>query len=407
VTEDISIGDRVRELRRRRGLTQEDLAQQAGLSVQVVQKLEQGRCSVRFETLHAIARVLGAQTVALVVPGLPEPPLWDQEEGRDAVMLEIREAIIPPARVRQPAWVDLGIEAPDLPRLRDAASRLARLYHVDRYGEVARLAPALVRSADYHVAALDGAQDAVATRAYLLGIVGRYLIQVRQHDLGLVALRRAIADAQQIEDVPLLSSLISRQAWGMMRQGRLATAERVAAEWAEELEPRLSRARPEQLAAWGVLLRRAAGAAIRNNRPDIARDLTSLATTVATRLDRETGEPGLATFGPVTATIQRVENELLQDRPDQALKEAESMPPDAPQYTTVYHRHRVDVARAAVMVGDVDRATEIMAELKQRAPEWLRYQRAAREVVRDIVRRQPRTLTDVQRSLADHLNVDG
>ncbi|GAA1182297.1 hypothetical protein GCM10009654_44430 [Streptomyces hebeiensis] len=37
------MGDRVAELRLRRGMTQEQLAERAGLSVDVVRKLEQGR----------------------------------------------------------------------------------------------------------------------------------------------------------------------------------------------------------------------------------------------------------------------------------------------------------------------------------------------------------------------------
>lgn len=55
---DASISDRLRELRRRRGMTQGDLAERSGLSLAVVKKVEQGG-SARVETYHKLARVFG------------------------------------------------------------------------------------------------------------------------------------------------------------------------------------------------------------------------------------------------------------------------------------------------------------------------------------------------------------
>lgn len=47
------LGDRLARLRRERMMTQEELAEQAGVSVDVVRKLEQHRKQgVRLETLH-------------------------------------------------------------------------------------------------------------------------------------------------------------------------------------------------------------------------------------------------------------------------------------------------------------------------------------------------------------------
>jgi len=57
------IGGRLARLRRRRGLTQEDLAARAEVSVELVRKLEQGRRrSVRLGTSHGLARALDVQT---------------------------------------------------------------------------------------------------------------------------------------------------------------------------------------------------------------------------------------------------------------------------------------------------------------------------------------------------------
>jgi transcriptional regulator with XRE-family HTH domain len=51
-----TIGDRVREARKRRGFTQDDLARAAGVSKSLISKLEQQSINdIRLETAHKIA----------------------------------------------------------------------------------------------------------------------------------------------------------------------------------------------------------------------------------------------------------------------------------------------------------------------------------------------------------------
>jgi transcriptional regulator with XRE-family HTH domain len=59
-------GGRLREVRKRSGLTQRELAQLSWLPVSLVRKLEQGACSdVRLETVHRLAVVLRVPAWAL------------------------------------------------------------------------------------------------------------------------------------------------------------------------------------------------------------------------------------------------------------------------------------------------------------------------------------------------------
>jgi len=61
------LGDRIARLRRKRGMTQEELAEQAGISVDVVRKLEQHRKdSVRLETLRKLADGLHTDSASLL-----------------------------------------------------------------------------------------------------------------------------------------------------------------------------------------------------------------------------------------------------------------------------------------------------------------------------------------------------
>src|SRR5258708_31121544 len=96
VNEGQEIGNRVREARKRRGLTQKELAVASGLSISLVTKLESGALDgVRLETAHRLAVVLGLPTSELASgPDAPEPdresadlwaPLRDALDGAGAV----------------------------------------------------------------------------------------------------------------------------------------------------------------------------------------------------------------------------------------------------------------------------------------------------------------------------------
>jgi transcriptional regulator with XRE-family HTH domain len=63
-------GDRIRELRKRRGMTQRELAEAADLSLSAVKKIEQGTLGqLRLETAHRLAVALGTTTLAVADPG--------------------------------------------------------------------------------------------------------------------------------------------------------------------------------------------------------------------------------------------------------------------------------------------------------------------------------------------------
>ena len=59
------IGDRIRAVRKRRALTQAELAQAAGLSTDAIVKLENGRHEPRPKTVRALADTLEVPVEAL------------------------------------------------------------------------------------------------------------------------------------------------------------------------------------------------------------------------------------------------------------------------------------------------------------------------------------------------------
>ena len=70
-------GDRVRKLRAVRGLTQAELADRTGISVEWVRRIERGAAGPSFETIEALG---GALAVEVSVPlGLPTDSSTEQQ----------------------------------------------------------------------------------------------------------------------------------------------------------------------------------------------------------------------------------------------------------------------------------------------------------------------------------------
>lgn len=400
-------GVRLRELRKRRGLTQEELAERAGLSVPVIKKIEQGG-TARMETYRQIAKVLGVTTVWFVSAGSPRPTT---DTGDDTVLTDMRAALIPPIGLNgDPILGTADHDDVALPRLADAATAVNRAYHADRYDDLAHLLPALVRSAHYHVAHFNDGNErtqAHRIRSAVLGLAGRYLIQIRAHDLALFTLQEAARDAIAAGDQALAASAVSSQAWAMLRQGRFDEVERLCAGAADQIEPRMSTATADELAAWGWMLMRASAGAIRNNRVEEASEYLGLAKTAGARLGREHDLAGQKAFGPLTVALQEPENAMIEGRPDKALEAMDVLPRSVGRTnSSTLNRAELDRARALVRVGDADRATEVMTRLRREHAEWLQYQQAGRDVTREILESRTRMPSSEQRDLADFLGLD-
>ncbi|WP_131739351.1 helix-turn-helix domain-containing protein [Actinomadura roseirufa] len=402
------ISDRVRELRTRRGLTQEELAERAGLSLAVVKKLEQGG-TCRMETYHQLARALGVTTVWFVSAGSPEPT---EANVDDVVLADIRSAINPPVGFTgKPLYGTADAEHPDLAMLARAVQSVAAKYQADQYDDLAAIVPALVRSAHHHVDVYDNGdqrREALRLRADLTGVAGRYLIQIRAHDLALIALHTSLRDALEIGDLPLASAAVSSQAWAMLRQGRLEEVERLCVETADQVEPRMSKATADELSAWGYLLLKASAAASRNNRAPEALEYARTAATAGARLGHQHEDlAGHRNFGPLNSILIMAEIEVLDNHPDKALRIAKELPRGVGTIkTSTWNRHRLDVARARVRTGDASKATDIMTGLRVRHGEWLRYQQYGRDITREILGSRPRMPSREMLDLADFMGVE-
>jgi transcriptional regulator with XRE-family HTH domain len=97
------VRERLRLLRQQRGLTQEALAEKAGVSVDAVTRIESGRRSPRLDTLERLAAALAVNLQELVAAkSLPDQSQGDEHlvriqamlRGRTEASLAIAEAVL-------------------------------------------------------------------------------------------------------------------------------------------------------------------------------------------------------------------------------------------------------------------------------------------------------------------------
>ncbi|MCM2419176.1 helix-turn-helix transcriptional regulator [Streptomyces sp. RKAG293] len=409
-----SLRENVRTHRRRTGMSQEQLAEAAGLSVGVVRKVEQGG-NVQVETIHLLARALGTTTSGLFATGSPEPVRANLGDGPK--LMELRRALMPPIGLSE--VLSAPDQAPDLGAVQRDIDDSHSLYHADRYDSVAKKLPAILRSAEAAVVLAEDEEtrrQAIVLRASSFLLAGKYLTQVRRYDMAYHALSQGIRDAREAGQTLIAATGVVGMGWLLLRQDRFDEAERLATVTAAEVEPRISSASPGELAVWGELLQRVASAAMRNNRPDVAREARRMTATAASALNVEHVDfrEHWTTFGPVTAEMKAIEDlSLIGDsrgvlrRADEGLVGAAALKQLGRPSANNWDRHRLDVARAHAKLGSHQDAMDELSAILRSSPEWLKHQSMARYIMEDILSRRKRTLTTDMRDMAAHLGVTG
>jgi transcriptional regulator with XRE-family HTH domain len=389
-------GARVREARKRIGLTQRELARSSGVSVSLITKLEQGEYGgIRLETVRKLAVVLGVATSALMSePDAPAPDAGDAgrwEPVRRAIDGEHRE---------QPGGM------PTLEGIRSALAGVTPLLVNGKLAEIGAVLPALLRDADALVSASPASERMAAKslRAQARQMAGSLMLHAWQFDAADRAFDMAMGDACD----PLTAmSVVEERCWGLIRQGRLTETRELAFQWADLAEPKMSVAGREQMAAWGRLLMRASAAAVRDNRPDEARDALRLVQMAAACAGRDyvLSYSPWHVFGPVTASVTAAENAAKSGQPDVTLAIARQL--EGAGLRRVHRfspSHRLDVAHAHATLRQYPEAIKVLQELRQARPQWLPQQRYARDILSTVIRRR-RTLTSEMRDLAGFLSL--
>jgi transcriptional regulator with XRE-family HTH domain len=388
VTDETTLGARIRRVRQEGKLTQEQLAERSTVSIDMVRKTEQGRRHPRLNVLGRIANALDVPLSELVDN---HPRLNGAHDG--ASVLALRDALLSPAVMPELGLADTA-EPMAISDLQAATDDMGATYWDGDFPRMASILPGLIASA--RATTDTTGPDAAVALAQVYDLAAALLVHLGKEDIAAVAAERAIAAAALTGDEHLHAMMQGTYAWVLLHQGRLGEAEKIAALAADRIQPAFS-APDKHIAAWGSLLMTALGPAAAAG-SDTIEEYIRLAAAGAERL----GHPVRVfqtRFASATVHMQATYAYAVRREPGKALESAARVHPQDLPGVISRGRHLLDIAQAHVDANHGRDATAVLAEANGLAPVWFRHQGVARVLVSELLEQQ-RRLTGPLRELA-------
>ena len=378
-----TIGYQLRRLRRLRELTQEELADRANLSRDLVAKLEQGRRhTARISSLVSLARALDVELSALVRSATPVP---ESASSRSVPQLGDGSAI------RTGATTMMAASA--------LVDRVHHAYQTARYIEAAGLLPSVTDTVDALAAEAPANERREALRLQTSVAIAAAKISTKAGDAGAgrSASERARIAAEAAEDAVGQAAAAYQLTCALLRAGHHEQAEALAVCCAEELRG----AAPDTVTWRGALtLIGAIIAAGRGDRAETGRRLDH-AGELARRLGTD-GNVGWTWFGPTNVKIHRVSAAVALGDPLGALATAQQIDVAAMPAGLCGRQAQVhlDSAWAHTQLRQDALAVIHLLDVERVAPDLMVVSPEARGLIRDLLLRERRGAMPGLRGLA-------
>lgn len=396
-------GERIARARRRRGLSQSVLAGLVGRSESWLSQVERGKRGIdSHSVLVRLAEVLRVDIDELAGSSDTDEP------GR---------RLHPAASLIEQAMMAYG--APDgsaeriepdhevsLDYLCAKARSAYRSYQATRYDTTGLILPGLIRGVETAARSAGIASPAACeVRVLVYDTAAALLSRVGEPFLAWAAADRAMSAAEYSGD-PLLAAV---SAWRLsyMITGRKHPQEALllAMTAAAAFERAMHMPSPEQLSVYGALHLAAATAAA----ACYDRATTETALAKARDIADRTGEAnhiGTA-FGPVNVAIHAISASVRLGDPRTATDTGEALDTAAMPVGLVGRRTQVnlDLARAYAMCRKDAAAVNLLLAAERLSPQLVRYDRATRDVLTELLRREHRPSTPELRPLAHRAGV--
>ncbi|MFE5289771.1 helix-turn-helix domain-containing protein [Nocardia sp. NPDC056611] len=399
------IGQRVRLHRERVGMARPVLAAQIGRSAEWLKALENGRIqrAPSLELLLRIARVLELDDLAVLTGDEHAVPVTVFAGERHAALTDVQAAL-----------TDYRITRSDRPvSLEHLAERLRKAWRIrhsspDHRSQVGALLPGLIRDAQ---TAARTAEDRRAARRTLAGVyqlADFYVAYQPAPELVWMVADRAVNEGYEADD----PYVIACSAWAMVQalrdSGRWEEAIALARNAIDQITPYLDREdTPDD---WhgiaGALEFEIAYVHGRRGRSGDAWRGLERADDIAQQLGPTYRHVQTSFSQPVMAAHATTLGVELR-QPGEALRAARSIDADHIVSVPRRGRHLIEVARAYMQRDEDTAALTMLVKSEQTAPETIRYNGFARDMVRDLLKKPPTGMRDDVRELSRRVGIHG
>lgn len=402
-TTEVSIGERLRFYRKSKGQKQVVVAGLAGITEDYLSQIERGLKTPTIGLLQKLARILHVPVSTLI---------GEPEFEHDSVVHPVASAI-------QRALTSYGDSEDgsgdvDLEDLRHRVDNVWSIWHTspNRFSEASAILPQLVVDVQhaYRNFAAPGEasqrREAAQLAADLYFLLRTFTKRIGRIDLSLLVADRAVFAAEESEDPLRVGAAYWNLGHILTAQNELEAAEEVTVHAAERLEPLLSNHGPDWAGMYGALWLVASMAAVRNGDSWTARERVRR---YAQPAARQAGECNVmwTVFGPTNVNLHAVSLEMEAGEAAEALRLADEV--DVAQIAVRERQMTffLEVARCYDQRREDPAVLVHLIDAERTAPEDMRYNLLARDLVRGLVRRARPTYAPQVRALARRIGLVG
>lgn len=397
---DLTTGQRIKLLRRRRGMTRDVLGALVGKSGSWVKAIETGRLQQpKLPLLLRIAEALRVRDLAELTGDQSMPVQLFTGPGHPALPV-VRSAIN--------SLVVRDGPPPRIEHLRariDAAWR-ARHAAPDHRTVLGSLLPDLINDAQHAVRSYraDDRRNAQAMLANVYNLSQFFLAYQPAADLLWRVAERAITAAQEADDPQAIGRAVWLLAQAHRDAGDFEAAEIVNRQALNVLRPHMDNADADLRAIWGALLFENAYTAARAGQRGTAWRYWDRANAVAERLPADFYDP-MTSFSRVIMGAHAVTTAVELRQGSESQRQAGRMErleiPSQPRRG----RHLIEVARAHHLNNDLSAALGSLDSAYVAAPETIRYNGYARRILLEVSTEGPSQLRGKANNLADRVGL--
>ena len=382
-------GQRVAELRRRRGLSQRELAAEVGRSESWVSQVERGVQPIeRLSILQTLADALGVPLRALR-PDASEVEQAERPETSETIndLDGLRLALTGHPSLAELVTGTSTVGPIDVADLNQKVDQAWSFVHASRFAQASDqlsvLLPELEEAARHASGSERQKLHGLRARAYQATAAA--FTRQDESDAAWVASDRALYAAEQAGDPLGVVAGLFRMAHAFLRLRRPDQAERAATSAIAALDPLVQAedVRPETLSLYGAMHLVLAVIAGREGDRAAARQRITTARRVAKRLKRDRNDYNTE-FGPTNVELHAVAVAVDLGDAGEALELAADI--DARKLSPERQaRFLVDVGRAHTQRRHVGEATAALLEAEKLAPEHVRGHHQPREAINDLL----------------------